>query len=473
MIDPGVIDRLKAITGPRGWIDDARALEPHVTEWRGLYKGKTPLMLRPATVDEVSRILALCNEALVAVVPQAGNTSLCGASVPDASGEQIILSLSRMNRVRAIDAFNATMVAEAGCVLADIHAAALAENRMFPLSFAAEGSAQLGGFLSTNAGGTNVLRYGNARDQVLGLEVVLADGRVWSGLRTLRKDNTGYDLKHLFMGAEGTLGIITAASLKLFPAPRSRVTAFLGLADVAAAISLLSLAREKSGDMVTAFELLPRAGLEMVLRHIEGTRDPLAAAHPWYVLMELSSGLDRPIVQNLADTILEAAFEAGLVQDGTVAATEGQAQELWRLREVMSETQKLEGASIKHDVAVPVSAIPQFMAEGMAAVIAHFPGSRPVPFGHVGDGNIHFNISQPVGGDGTAFLALWEEMNEVVHAAVAKYGGSISAEHGIGQLKRDLLPRYKSPVEMELMHQLKNMLDPNGIMNPGKVLARE
>jgi len=473
MVDPAILDRLKAIAGPGGWTEDAQELEPHLVEWRGLYRGRTPLLLKPGSVDEVSQILRLCNEARVAVVPQAGNTSLCGASVPDGSGDQVILTLARMNRVREIDAFNATMVAEAGCVLANIHERALAEGRIFPLSFAAEGSAQLGGFLSTNAGGTNVLKYGNARDQVLGLEVVLADGRVWNGLRTLRKDNTGYDLKHLFMGAEGTLGIITAASLKLFPAPRSRVTAFLGVPDVASAIALLSLAREKSGDMVTAFELLPRNGLEMVLRHIEGTRDPLETSHPWYILMELSSGLDQDIVQRLADGILEAAFEAELVRDGTVATSQAQAQALWRLREVMSETQKLEGASIKHDVSVPVSRIPDFMEEGMTAVIARVPGSRPVPFGHVGDGNIHFNISQPVDMEPQAFIDLWEDVNEVVHGIVARHGGSISAEHGIGQLKRDLLPRYKSAVEMELMRQLKRTLDPNGIMNPGKVLSAD
>ena len=471
MIDASVIERLKAAVGPRGVVDDPAELLPHVTEWRGLYKGATPLMLRPATVEEAQAVMALCNEHAVGIVPQAGNTSLCGGSVPDDSGDQIIVSLSRLNRVRSVDAENATMVAEAGCVLADLQATAEAAERIFPLSFAAEGSAQLGGFLSTNAGGTNVLKYGNARDQVLGLEVILPDGRLWEGLRLLRKDNTGYDLKHLFIGAEGTLGLITAASLKLFPKPRSRVTAWLGLKDVAAAISLLALARELSGDMVTGFELMPRNGLEMVLRHIAGTRDPLADRWPWYILMELSSGLPQPIVQAVADDILEAGTDKGLIADGVVASSEAQAQELWKLREVMSETQKLEGASIKHDVSVPVSAVARFIEEGMAAVTAFMPGARPVPFGHLGDGNIHFNISQPVDADAQAFLARWEDMNEVVHGIVATFGGSISAEHGIGALKRDLLPRYKSAVEMELMRQLKATLDPKGIMNPGKVLA--
>ena len=471
MIDAAILDRLKALVGPRGVIDATSELAPHVTEWRGLYKGATPLMLRPGTVEEAQAVVALCNECSVGIVPQAGNTSLCGASVPDDSGNQIIVSLSRLNKLRSIDPENATMVAEAGCVLADLHARAEAADRIFPLSFASEGSAQLGGFLSTNAGGTNVLKYGNARDQVLGLEVILPDGRLWEGLRLLRKDNTGYDLKHLFIGAEGTLGLITAASLKLFPKPRSRVTAWLGLKDVASAVSLLALARELSGDMVTGFELMPRNGLEMVLKHIDGTRDPLADRWPWYILMELSSGLEPSTVQAVADDILQAGVEKDLIADGVVAANEAQAEALWKLREVMSETQKLEGASIKHDVSVPVSAVARFIEEGMAAVAAFMPGARPVPFGHVGDGNIHFNISQPVDMEGAAFLARWEAMNEVVHGIVARFGGSISAEHGIGVLKRDLLPRYKSAVEMDLMRQLKATLDPKGIMNPGKVLA--
>jgi FAD/FMN-containing dehydrogenase len=470
MIAHSALDRLKEIVGPKGWIEGDEALDPYVTEWRGLYKGKTPLLLRPGSREEAVAIVSLCAAEGIAIVPQAGNTSLCGASVPDASGQSVIVNVSRMNRIRDLDAANGTLIAEAGCILADLHKAAEAADRMLPLSFAAEGSAEVGGFLSTNAGGTNVLRYGNARDQVLGLEVVLPDGRLWEGLRTLRKDNTGYDLKHLFIGAEGTLGLITAASFKLYPRPRSVVTAFLGLSQVKDAIALLNMAREMSGDLVTAFELIPRNGLEMVLKHQKGTRDPLANPMPWYVLMELSSGIPHEMLQALADRILEEAFERSLVLDGTLAANKAQAAELWHLRHLMSETQKMEGASIKHDVSVPVARLPQFMKDALKAVVAFLPGCRPVPFGHVGDGNIHFNVSQPLDMEGAAFIARWEEMNEVVHGVVARFGGSISAEHGIGQLKRDLLPRYKSPVEMAMMRDVKGMLDPKGIMNPGKVL---
>jgi len=469
------LDHIKAVVGAKGWIDDPALSAPYLVEERGLYKGRAALVVRPASSDEVAGVVRICAEAGIAVVPQGGNTSLVGGGVPHEHGGEILLSLSRLNRIRQIDPLNDTMTVEAGCVLASIQQAAAAADRLFPLSLAAEGTCQIGGNLSTNAGGIAVLRYGMARDLVLGLEVVLPDGRVWDGLRALRKDNTGYDLKQLFVGAEGTLGIITAAVLKLFARPREVETAFLAVRDPAAAIELLARARAGSGDTVSAFELISHTALDMVLRNVRGSIQPLAGRHDWYVLVELSSGETGGGSRASLEHVLGAAMEAGLVLDATIAASVEQAKALWRLRETINEAQKPEGGSIKHDVSVPISKVPAFIAEATAACKAALAGIRVVAFGHAGDGNIHLNLSQPADlpKDGlarAAYLARWEEFNRIVHDIVASMGGSISAEHGIGRLKRAELARYKSPLEIELMRALKQTLDPRNIMNPGKVI---
>jgi FAD/FMN-containing dehydrogenase len=469
-VPSAVLERIREIVGPEGWISDAGAMHPYLVDRRELYHGRAPMVVRPASTDEVSRVVGVCAESATAIVPQGGNTGLCGGAVPHDDGSEIVLSLSRMERVREVDAVNDTITVEAGCILADVQAAAAEADRLFPLSLGAEGSCRIGGNLSTNAGGTAVLRYGTARDLVLGLEVVLADGRVWDGLRALRKDNTGYDLKQLFLGAEGTLGIITAAVLKLFPRPREVQVAFAGLASAADAVALFSRARAAAGDAVTGFELLPRIGLEFVLAHIPGSRDPLAAPHPWYVLVELSGPGAGDGLGALLEEFLAAAADDGLLQDAAIAASEAQARALWRLREDLAEAQVPEGASIKHDISVPLPRIPEFIARAAKATTRAIPGSRPIAFGHIGDGNVHFNLSQPPGADRGAFLAEWSRINRMVHDLAAELGGSISAEHGLGQLKREEILRYKSAVEMELMRTLKRALDPKGIMNPGKVV---
>jgi len=468
---PGdVIERLKAVVGPKGWSDDATALAPQLVDWRRRYQGRTPLLVRPATTPEVAAVVGLCAEARVPIVPQGGNTSLCGGSIPSEAGDEILLSLSRMNRVRAIDAANYTITAEAGCILAQVQEAASEADRLFPLSLAAEGSCQIGGNLSTNAGGITVLRYGNARELVLGLEVVLPDGRVWDGLRGLRKDNTGYDLKQLFLGAEGTLGIITAAVLKLFPKPRERVTAFVAVTDLPAAVALLGRCRATSGDAVTSFELLPRAGIDLGQKYVAGVVEPLRARRDYYVLIELTSAVDDSGLRGTLEKALEQALEDGLIADATVAESAEQSRRLWFVRESLVELQKFAGASIKHDVSVAVSRVPAFMTRAIAAVTSALPGIRPVPFGHVGDGNIHFNLYQPEAMGADDFLARQPELSRIVHDIVAELDGSISAEHGIGRLRRDDLRRYKPAVELELMRRIKRALDPDDIMNPGKVV---
>jgi FAD/FMN-containing dehydrogenase len=459
------LDRLKNAAGPKGFSEDAAEIAPHLVEWRGKYKGHTPLLLKPQTTAEVSAILAICHETHTAIVPQGGNTGLVGGQIP-LDGE-ILLSLSRMNRIRSIEP--GALICEAGTILADAQRAADAAERYFPLSLAPEGSCTIGGNLSTNAGGVNVLRYGNARDLVLGLEVVLADGRVLDMLRTLRKDNTGYDLKQMFIGAEGTLGVITAAALKLFARPQARETAFVAMRDPAAAVELLARLQAATGGLVSAFELMPRIGLELVLAHIPQTADPLATPSPWYALVEATSGAAMPLRETL-ETELARTIGDGLATDATLAGSDARQAALWRLRESMSEAQKHEGASIKHDVSVPIRAIPEFLKQGMALVETIVPGARPVPFGHLGDGNIHFNISVPKGGNNEAFLARWEDMSRAVHDLVHHFGGSISAEHGIGVMKRDDLPLYKSAAEMDVMRALKKTMDPHGILNPGKIL---
>jgi len=466
----GLIDRLKAIVGAKGWVTDADALQPHVTEPRGLYVGRTPLLLKPSTTDEVSRILALCNSSRVGVVPQGGNTGLVGGGVPHADGGEIILSLARLDRIREVDPLNYTLTVEAGCILADVQAAADAAERLFPLSLGAEGSCRIGGNLSTNAGGTGVLRYGNVRELTLGLEVVLADGTVWDGLNRLRKDNTGYDLKHLFIGAEGTLGVITAAVLKLFPKPRDVATGLVAIRDLPAVIELLSRLRAASGDAVTGFEYIARIGIDFATAHVAGIVDPLAKRYAHYALVELSTPAPDGDLQNVLERLMAAAIEDGLVIDGVIAQNSAQAQALWRLREAVAESQKFEGGSIKHDVSVPVSRVADFIAAATAACTDAMAGIRPVPFGHVGDGNIHFNLSQPKDMDSDAFLAEWPRINRIVHDIVVGMGGSISAEHGIGQLKREELRRYAVPAKLDLMTRIKHALDANNIMNPGKVL---
>ncbi len=455
---------VKDAVGPKGWTTDAGRIEAHVTERRGLWRGHCDMVVSPASTEEVARVVALCHEAGVSVVPQGGNTGLVGGGVPEGG---IALSLARLNAIRDIDAANNTMVVEAGCILADVQAAAEAEGRLFPLSLAAEGSCQIGGNLATNAGGVQVLRYGNARDLVLGLEVVLPDGRVWAGLKALRKDNTGYDLKHLFIGAEGTLGVITAAVLKLFPLPQCRETALAALGSADNALALFQRAGRDAGGALTAFEYINRTSLDMAVTHISGLKDPFAAAHDCYALIELSGPNG---IKDALEKILAAGLEDGLVEDAVIAASGAQAAALWRIREAVPEAQAAAGASIKHDVSVPVSKVPEFLARAGRIVEAEIAGIRVVAFGHLGDGNIHFNLSQPEDMDADAFLAEWGRINRLVHDLADELGGSFSAEHGIGVLKKDDLKRYKPAVELELMQTLKHALDPMGIMNPGKVL---
>lgn len=465
-----LVSQLASLVGPKGWTSDPEVLAPHLEERRNLFHGATPIMVSPATTMEVSEIVRACANAGISVVPQGGNTGLCGGAVPDESGTEVLLSLDRLNRIRDIDPASNTMTAEAGCILADVQTAALGADRLFPLSLAAQGSCQIGGNLSTNAGGTAVLRYGNARDLVLGLEVVLPDGQVWDGLRKLRKDNTGYDLKQVYIGSEGTLGIITAAVLRVFPRPRSVLTAFVGMRDVAAALDLLDQTRAKCGDAITGFELISRRCLDFCLRHIPDTRDPLGKRHSWYTLIELQSGIAGPGLRESTEEALAAAFEADIIQDATIAESESQSLALWKLRESLPEAELHEGGSIKHDVSVPLPDIPQFLEQTTYAVEKAIPGVRVVAFGHLGDGNIHFNVGQPEGADKAAFLARWGFVNEIVHDIVATYNGSISAEHGLGRLKRDEVRRYKSELELDLMRKLKTALDPNGVLNPSKVV---
>ena len=455
---------LRNLVGEQHVFNEAADMAPYLKDWRGRYQGNALCVVRPRTTEEVAQVVRLCNEANVAMVPQGGNTGLCGGATP--RGGEVLISLARLNRIRAVDADNNTITVEAGCTLHAVQEAAQAAGRLFPLSIASEGSATIGGCLSTNAGGVQVLRYGNTRELSLGLEVVLPDGRVWNGLRGLRKDNTGYDLKHLFIGAEGTLGLITAAVLKLFPLPRSQATAWVAVESPAAAVSLLSQLRSVCGDRVTAFELIGATALELVMRHIPGSRQPLAAPSPWQVLLELSE-----FAANDIDGMLERSLaEACGVLDATLAQNESQRLALWRLRENISEAQRIEGYSIKHDIAVPVSRIAEFVAAADAALEKYFPGVRVVCFGHVGDGNLHYNLSMPLSAENTGLIAHSHEANRIVHDIVHSLGGSISAEHGLGQLKRDEIRRYKSDIEMELMQTIKHALDSRGLMNPGKVL---
>lgn len=463
--------QVRAVVGANAVTTDADDMAPYLEERRGLYFGKAAAMVRPGSTEEVAAVMKLAHETDTIVVPQGGNTGLVGGQTPDQSGKAVILSLSRMNSVRSLDVENNTLSVDAGVTLAAAQEAAASASRLFPLSLASEGTCQIGGNLATNAGGTAVLHYGNARDLVLGLEIVLADGRIWDGMRGLRKDNTGYDLKQIFLGSEGTLGIITGAVLKLFPAPKSHATAIAAVPTPAAAVSLLRHVEAESGGAITSFELMPRIGIEMVCTHVPGARDPLSAPSPWYVLVELSSGSNGDELNALLETSLAGAIERALVSDAVVAQSDTQRAEFWQVREAMSDAQRHEGGSIKHDVSVPISNITRFLERAIEAVQSELPDIRPVPFGHLGDGNIHFNLSQPKAMETEAFLAQWTHFNRIVHGIALDLDGSISAEHGIGQLKRDEMAALKSDVELDLMRTLKRTLDPKGILNPGKVVS--
>ncbi len=471
--DKAALAAIKAVVGDKGWIDTPSDMVPYLQDHRDLYTGHCQAVVRPGSREEVAAVIKICAQAKLPVVPQGGNTGLVGGSIPTgADGRGIVLSLARMNRIRAIDPLNNTMTVEAGCVLANLQQAAAEVDRLFPLSLGAEGSCMIGGNLSTNAGGVGVLRYGNARNLAFGLEVVLPDGTLWDGLRALRKDNTGYDLKQLFIGAEGTLGVITAAVLRLFPRPRETVTAFAAVPELADVMVLLGEAQAASGDSVTGFELIPRLGVELVVKHFPDVNEPMETRSPWYVLMEFSAGgtAESGRLRAMAEEFLAASFEAGRITDAVIAASEAQARQLWRLREILPEAQTREGGSIKHDIAVPISRIADVITEGTRRLEAAMPGIRVFPFGHVGDGNIHFNVSQPVGMDKAAFHSQWGAFNRIVHDLVAEMNGSFSAEHGIGQIKKAELRHYRAAVELELMGKIKAALDPLGIMNPGKIL---
>ena len=468
--DPDTLERLGAILGPLGVLTEPSDLEPHVVDWRGRTRGATFALLRPATTAEVAAVVKLCSERGIGIVPQGGNTGQCAAAIPSSDGRQAVLSLARMNRIRAVDEQNNTLIAEAGCVLKHLQDAAHAVDRIFPLSLGAEGSCQIGGNLSTNAGGTAVLRYGNAREMVLGLEVVLANGTVWNGLRALRKDNTGYDLKQLFLGAEGTLGIITAAVLKLYPQPKASATAFAAVASPRAAVELLNLFRARCGDRVTGFEIISRLCIDLLRKHMPQYPEPLPERHDWYLLCELNDTLAATDLRAVMEETLSAATDAGLVVDAVIAASQAQATTLWRMREEVPEANRKEAPWVRHDVSVPVSRIPELIDRGSHLLQTRFPGVRIVAFGHIGDGNIHFNVTAPADSPAEAFVARQAEVYDLVHTLVMDLGGSFSAEHGIGQVKVHEMALYKSAVELDMMRMLKRAFDPDGIMNPGKVL---
>jgi len=467
MTHTSLISSLSAITGGDAVLT-GEATAPYCTDKRGRYTGSALAVVFPSDTQQVAEVVKLCGAHHVSIVPQGGNTSLCGGSVPLAKGTQIVLNLSRMNRIRSLDAINYTITVEAGCILADVREAAEQGNCLFPLNLPSIQHCAIGGNLSTNAGGINVLRYGTMRDLVLGLEVVLPDGRIWNGLRALRKDNSGYDLKQLFIGAEGTLGIITAAVLKLFPRPRATATACVGLRDPAAAVALFAHLRAACGDRISAFEIIGRSCLDLVFRHFPDAHEPFAKRHEWTVIIDLSDVLDVPL-----DESLHAALESftGGIEVFAVTAEKAQSGKWWKLRNSISEAQRIDGISIKHDISVPVSSIAEFIAQADAALHGAFPGIRIVSFGHIGDGNIHYNTSMPDAAQNAAFIGQHEhEVNRLVYQVVARLNGSISAEHGLGQLKREELSHYKTALELELMRSIKHALDPHGLMNPGKVI---
>ncbi len=465
-----LLAQLGALLGPRGLLTDAASLEPHLADWRALYRGATPAVIRPGSTAELAAAVKLCAAAGVTLVPQGGNTSMVGGATPDESGRQFVVSLARLNQVRSIDPLDMTMTVEAGLVLKQAQQVAEEAGCLFPLSLGAEGSATIGGVLSTNAGGNTTVRYGNARELMLGLEVVLPDGQIWNGLRRLRKDNTGYALRHLFVGAEGTLGFITAAVLRLFPRARESAVAFCAVADEDAALSLFRRFRERDETAVRAFEYMSGEGIGFALKHIEGAANPLAGRHAHYVLVDLASSRPEAGLRALLEAVLEHAMEAGEVLDAALAESEAQKTAIWRLREEHPEAQKREGASVKNDVSVPVSKVPELIRRASAACRALIPGVRPVPFGHLGDGNIHMNLEQPLDMDGAAFLARSHEIMDTVNAVVRDLDGSFSAEHGIGRLKTDMMEDWRGGPELALMQAIKRAVDPAGMMNPGKVL---
>ncbi|MHC5231066.1 FAD-binding oxidoreductase [Brucella sp. LJL56] len=470
MLDTALIERFSAIVGEKNALTAPEDLAAYLVEQRDLYHGRTPLVLRPGSTEEVAAIMKLASETKTPVVPQGGNTGLVGGQQPDESGAAIILSLGRMNRIRNLDTVGNLVTLEAGVILKNLQEAAEKAGRLFPLSLGAEGSCQIGGNLGSNAGGTAVLAYGNMRELCLGLEVVLPTGEILNDLRYVKKDNTGYDLKDLFVGSEGTLGVITAAVLKIFPQPKGKGVAYAGLRNPEDVLRLFQLATEHAGPSLTGFELMPRVGVEFTVRHVDGVRDPLESPHDWYVLVDISSTRSEEDARTTLETILTEAFESDIIQDAAIAESVAQAQSFWKMREEMSWAQKPEGGSIKHDISVPVASIPAFIHEANAATLEIIPGARIVCFGHIGDGNLHYNVSQPVGADKEAFLARWHELNHRIHTIVASYTGSISAEHGIGQLKREELAFFKQDVALDLMRRIKSAFDPAGIMNPGKVL---
>jgi FAD/FMN-containing dehydrogenase len=467
---PDAIAALRNAVGDAGLITDPGGMAGYLSDWRNAWSGTAAAVVRPGSAEEVAAVVRTCRDAGLAVVPQGGNTGLCGGAVPDSSGRQVVLSLDRLRRIRDLDPVNQTITVEAGVVLQTVQEAAAARGRLFPLSLGSEGSATIGGTLSTNAGGTAVLRYGSMRDLALGLEVVLPDGAVWHGLRGLRKDNTGYDLKQLFIGAEGTLGIITAAVLKLFPAVRSRSTAWVALPSPRAAVELFGIVRALCGDRLTGFEIMARQAVAFVLRHRPGARELFDAVHPWYVLVELSDTLPDAGLGDLLSTALGEAFDRAVAADAVVASGPAQVAGLWALREGISEAQNFEGPSLKHDVTVPVSSIPAFVAATDRALEAAVPGIRLVTYGHIGDGNLHYNLSKPERSDDDAFRARADELSRIVYDSTRAFDGSISAEHGLGQSKRAVIADYKDPGELDLMRGIKGLLDPAGLMNPGKVL---
>jgi FAD/FMN-containing dehydrogenase len=458
------LEELAGIVGEKACVTDARVLEPHVTEWRNVLHGRALAMVLPATTAQVSDVVKLCLRDGVAIVPQGGNTGLCGGAIPDESGQQLILSLARMDRIRSIDPEDFSMVAEAGCVLATLQQEARAVDRYFPLSLSAEGSCQIGGNLATNAGGINVIRYGTARQQVLGLEVVLADGSIIDGLRSLHKDTAGYDLKQLFIGSEGTLGVITAATLRLYPEPGDTTTLLITLPDAGSAVKLLAHMRESFGDRIESFELICRYALELVERHVGGTALPCDLSGDWFVLVELAIGEDAQALGRF----LEQAYDAGQLSDAVVAKNLAEAEALWRARHAISEAQKYEGPSIKHDISVPVSRMREFLERCADRLQQQVPSARPVIFGHVGDGNLHYNLTVPeeLASDGDRVRAI----TIAIYDLVAELGGSFSGEHGVGVTKRAYLERYRGSTELELMRTLKRAMDPQGILNPGKVI---
>jgi FAD/FMN-containing dehydrogenase len=466
-LPPELVDALKAIVGEKGWTDDKLTLEPHLKDWVGYASGATPLMVMPKTTEEVAAVVKACASAGVAIVPQGGNTGSVAGGVPHG---EVLLSLKRMNRIRDVDAADYTMTVEAGVILAEVQAAALDAGRFFPLSIGSEGSCTIGGNVSTNAGGTAVLRFGNMRDLVLGLEVVLPDGRIWNGLRRLRKDNTGYALKHLFMGAEGTLGVVTAIVLRLFPKPVEVATAFVAIRDLDASIELLAHLRAATGDALTSLEVLPRIGIDIALQFDTEVGDPLDGQHEWYAIVEVSGTKADGQTYAMLETALADALEQGIVLDAAMAASVAQAKSIWRIRKALVLNLTKIGAEVKHDVSVPVSKQPDFIRRATAAVEKTVPGTRTVAYGHFGDGNIHFNLAAPAGMDAPTFMSRAADLHRAVYDIASDYGGSFAAEHGVGIVKLDEMARYRSPVELDLMRGMKKLLDPKGLFNPGKVL---